>query len=314
MILETLDVKINDIFIYSENKFDLANNFKLINKDAKVKKPIKIHYNDVLGFINDHTPKNLVLYRLLTNITDFDINLVKYGQSINVNGIEEIFHFDPIFAIKELEQYGDLHQYPFLRFRIQQVGLITQLRSFGKVNYSEVYCFDLLASEARWQNDRVFAEMIFAFDSVDFNLDKLEKPISKVVTPPITTQRSNTLKPLRYTNKDNLVEEVKDIDGAKVKKLSTTAIKVPPSTPRFQRINSPKIEKKEVKQPLHKPNRVSSQPLPVPQSTQNKTTSGQHKKLSDLFKSSKSINDFITERAKQQIVLKLKEDEQSSKK
>ncbi|MDP2302186.1 MAG: hypothetical protein Q8N03_07165 [Ignavibacteria bacterium] len=313
MILETLDVKNNDIFIYSENKFDLANNFKLINKDAKVKKPIKIHYNDVIGFINDHNPKNLVMYRLLTNITDFDVNLIKYGQPINVNGIEEFFHFDPIFAIKELEQYGDLHQYPFLRFRIQQVGLITQLRSFGKVNYTEVYCFDLLATEARWQNDRVFAEMIFAFDSVDFSSDKLEKPISKVVTPPITTQRNNTLKPLRYTNKDNLVEEVKDIDGAKVKKLSTTAFNIPPSTPRFQRVNSPKVEQEQERQPVGKPNRQNLQPAPGPQSTENKTTSPQHKKLSDLFKSSKSINDFIAERGKQQIVLKLKEEEKNSK-
>jgi hypothetical protein len=314
MILETLDVKNNDIFIYSENKFDLANNFKLINKDAKVKKPIKIHYNDVIGFINDHTPKNLVVYRLLTNITDFDLSLIKYGQPINVNGVEEFFHFDPIFAIKELEQYGDLHQYPFLRFRIQQVGLITQLRSFGKVNYNEVYCFDLLASEARWQNDRVFAEMIFAFDSIDFNVTKEEKPINKVVTPPITTQRGNTLKPLRYTNKDNMVEEVKDIDGANVKKLSTTGINVPPSTPRFKRVNAPNIENKELKPPLQKPNRESFTPTSKPQPVKSKTPSAQHKNLSDLFKSSKSINDFIAERGKQKIVLKLKDEENSSKK
>lgn len=304
MILETLDVKVNDIFIYSENKFDLANNFKLINKDAKVKKPIKIHYNDVIGFINDHTPKNLVMYRLLTNIPDFDTNLIKYGQPININGVEEIFHFDPIFAIKELEQYGDLHQYPFLRFRIQQVGLITQLRSFGKVNYNEVYCFDLQATEARWQNDKVFAETIFAFENIDFTSEKIIQESKKVVTPPITSQRTNSARRPLSTNRDNIVEEVKDIDANKVKKLTITSInKIPPVTPRFKRVKADSPTQPQTAQNV---DNTKNQTEPK---VELKTKESQHKKLSDLFKSSKSINEFIHERGKQQIVLKLRDHE-----
>lgn len=166
MILETLDVKKNDIFIYSLNRFSMENNFKLINKDARVKYPKSIHFNDVCHYINDGRPKNLILYRLLTNIPDFDPQYIKYGLMINVDDQKEVLFFDPAFAVKELEDYSNVDAYPNLRFRIQQVGLISLVRRFGEGSFHEVYAFDLEATEVRWQNDRVFAEIIFAFDEI----------------------------------------------------------------------------------------------------------------------------------------------------
>jgi len=64
MILETLDIKQNDIFIYSENKFDLEKNFRLINKDDLVKKVVPIHFNEVCKYINPADPKSVIVYRL----------------------------------------------------------------------------------------------------------------------------------------------------------------------------------------------------------------------------------------------------------
>lgn len=303
MILETLDVKKNDIFIYSENKFDLANNFKLISKDAKVKEVLKIHFNDVCRFVGDNTPKNLVLYRLLTNIPDFDIDMLKYCYVVSVNGQDEIFHFDPIFAIKELEQYGNIQNYPFLRFRIQQVGLITQMRSFGKVNYSEVYSFDLEASEARWQNDKVFAEMIFAFDNIDFSNEKLEAKSKKIIPvhgKPVR-KSADQLKKITAT-KGNLVEEVVDIESEKVKKLTITPLKKPLQhlPQRFQRIQSKEesVERESTPAaPESKSKPKLNSPSPQPQA---------QKRLADVFKSQKSMSDFLAERGKKNVVLKLR--------
>jgi hypothetical protein len=169
MILETLDVKRHDIFIYSENKLSLKSNFKLINKDSADKNPQGITYNKVCEYIEHDVPKNLIVYRLLTNLPSYDITNFKYGFPMVINGEKEIVHFDPCFAIQDLEDYVKEIEFKFLRFRIQQVGLIYYMRSFGKVNYSEVYSFDMEANEAKWQNDRVFAELIFAFDEIDFN-------------------------------------------------------------------------------------------------------------------------------------------------
>lgn len=183
MILETLDVKKNDIFIYSLNQFSMSKNFKLLNKDAKIKYPKSIHYNDVCRYIADGRPKNLILYRMLTNLTNFDPNYMKYGITLMIDGAREIMYFDPIFAVKELEDLSELETYPNLRFRVQQVGLISLFNKFGEPQFHEAYSFDLEAVEVKHQNDRVFAELIFAFDEVHFDEeegDAVQQPERKI--------------------------------------------------------------------------------------------------------------------------------------
>ncbi|MBE2280748.1 MAG: hypothetical protein IAE91_10180 [Ignavibacteriaceae bacterium] len=168
MILETLAGDYSDIFIYSENRFDLADNFRILRKNSGVKNPIKIHYNDVCRYINEFKLKSVVAYRLLTNLEHFDTNYVKFGIPVVISGVEEVIFFDPIFAIRELEDNGFLSQDPDLRFRVQQVGLKSVLIDDGTIEYQESYCFDLEANEVQYQNDRAFAEIIFAFDDIDF--------------------------------------------------------------------------------------------------------------------------------------------------
>lgn len=163
MLLETLDIKKNDVIIYSQNIFNIEKNFKIIFKDDPEKLPRKINYGDVCRFVNEYTPKNLIVYRLLTNISDFRIDLSKYGFFLNINGDTELIYFDPVFAVKELEEYSKVVSLNNLRFRIQQVGLTTLNRKRNLPNFAEIYAVDLEAMEAKFQNDKVFADAIFAF-------------------------------------------------------------------------------------------------------------------------------------------------------
>ncbi len=165
MLLETLDIKHNDVVIYSQNLFDMEKNFKIINKDDPNKEHRKINYGEVCRIINEFTPKNLIVYRLLTNVKNFEINLSKYGFMLNINDVSEIIYFDPIFAVKDLEDYPNKINFNELRFRIQQVGLTTLNRKGNLPNYAEIYNIDLEAIEAKFQNDKVFADAIFSIET-----------------------------------------------------------------------------------------------------------------------------------------------------
>ena len=163
MLLETLDVKKNDIIIYSQNIFNLDKNFKIIFKDEKEKSPKEISLSDVCSFINEFTPKNLIVYRLLTNIKDFQLEDSKYGILLNINDHTELIYLDPVFAVKELEKYKIMMDINDLRFRIQQVGLTTLNRKEDSPNFAEIYAVDLEAMEAKFQNDKILADAITAF-------------------------------------------------------------------------------------------------------------------------------------------------------
>ncbi len=165
MLLETLDIKKDDVIIFSRNIFDLERNFKIIFKDDPSKEARKISYGEVCRYINEYTPKNLIVYRLLTNIKDFEIYPSKYGFFLNIGGISELIFFDPVFAVKELEDYSEALNYYDLRFRIQQVGLTTLNRKGDLPNFAEIYSIDLEATEAKFQNDKAFVDAILAFDT-----------------------------------------------------------------------------------------------------------------------------------------------------
>ncbi len=175
MLLETLDVKKNDIIIYSQNLFSKSKNFKIIFKDDPDKKSRKIGFEDVCNFVTEYVPKNLIVYRILTNIPNFEFDHSHYGYSLFINGSTEIIFFDPIFAVKELEEYSSSFNIPNLRFRIQQVGLTTLNRKEGKANFAEIYNVDLEAVEAQFQNDKVFVDALYAFE-------KTKQPVKEILT------------------------------------------------------------------------------------------------------------------------------------
>lgn len=164
MLLETLDIKTNDILIYSKNYFDPNDNFRVIFKDDPHKRHYKISYNDVKTHLNDFSPKSLIVYRVLTNLDFFDINLAKFGDIILIDGNYELIYLDPVFAIKDIEGFRNKIPHPNFRFRIQQVGLLSKLRKGDYMNYIEIYSFDLEANEAQAQNDKIFADILFSID------------------------------------------------------------------------------------------------------------------------------------------------------
>ncbi|MGD8778977.1 MAG: hypothetical protein PVH88_08445 [Ignavibacteria bacterium] len=165
MLLETLDVRKNDVIIYSKNIFDFRVNFKVIFKNERTKQAKSISYFEACDFVNDPSPKNLIIYRLLTNVTQLDASSTKYGYFIKVNDRMELVYYDPIFAIKDLRHLRFNLDPEHFRFKIQQVGLTSLAPKLDEeINYSEVFSIDLRASEAQNQNDKIYADAIYAFD------------------------------------------------------------------------------------------------------------------------------------------------------
>lgn len=158
MLLETLEKNKNNLIIFSQNIFDFEGNFKILHKDVSDKRIEKLSYTEVCKFIDLDIPKNLLVYRLLTNIKKFEILFPKYGYYVLIQNSPELVYFDPVFAVKELENFDEELDLEKLRFRIQQVGLT----KFDKKNklpvYRELYAIDLKAKEAQNQNDSVFVE------------------------------------------------------------------------------------------------------------------------------------------------------------
>ena len=164
MFLEHLDFKKNDVLIYSQNKFDFKYNFKIIFKNEKIKRPRSMDYFEVCEFIKDTSPKNIIVYRLLTNVSKLDAYSTKYGYFIKVNEDMELIYFDPVFAIKDLRHLKfELNPDEF-RFKIQQVGYTSLTRKDNETGYTEIFSIDLRAVEAQNQNDKIFADAIYAFD------------------------------------------------------------------------------------------------------------------------------------------------------
>ena len=164
MLLETLDVRKNDVLIFSQNQFDFETNFKIVFKKQADRRPRKITYFEVCEFIKDPSPKNIILYRLLTNVESLDAYSTKYGYFINLAGKMELVYFDPVFAIKDLRHLRFNIDPDRFRFKIQQIGVNFDSARDSEAVYKEVYSFDLTADEAQYQNDKIFADAIFVFD------------------------------------------------------------------------------------------------------------------------------------------------------
>jgi len=317
MILETLDIKQNDVFIYSENKFDFNRNFHLINKDDKFKKSVAIHFNDVCKYIYSSDPKTVVVYRLLTNLDSFQTEIIKYGVMVTINNAPEVIHFDPIFAVKELEEYIKSNNISDVRFRIQQVGLLSQISSFGRPNYSEVYAFDLEVAEAKWQNDKVFAELIFAFEEVDFDGINVANNFVKTKSgdeKPVQRFKKITVEDVKH----DIIEEDKNFDAKKIKKLTYFPI---PGSPRPQaeskeqsKIVNPMSESQKKTANAELPSKkemtftsflkhVKQEPTTTKSGDEVAKQKGN---LLELFKSSQPVHEYVVARGEKQIVLKLK--------
>jgi hypothetical protein len=114
----------------------------------------------------------------------------------------ELVYFDPVFAIKDLRHLKfDLDPEKF-RFKIQQVGYTSLTRKDTESNYSEVFNIDLRAVEAQNQNDKIFAEAIYAFDENFINEEEYLNTGSK-----INNELLEDYKDLSLHNLNNISEE-----------------------------------------------------------------------------------------------------------
>ncbi len=292
MLLETLDLKTKDVLIYSQNTFNFNDSFKIIFKNEKKKFPRRITYFDVCNYVKDPAPKNLIIYRLLTNIHHLDAYTTKYGYFIKINGRMELIYFDPIFAIKDLRHLRFELDPNRFRFKIQQVGLTSLTRWESEPDFAEVYSFDLKAIEAQNQNDKIYADAIFAIDP-DFSEKELEEPSKNLdAAKKYIPDQTPAKEPI--TSLNNIEED------------KTTPVKVvtpnPPQAAKAVDLREEIIAL--LKQALNIENETSTHSkYPSQELTSKKEVTDQVQNVFDLFKTTNK-SDELTEREKESVILR----------
>ncbi len=293
MLLETLDLRTNDVLIYSQNMFNFNDSFKIIYKNEKIKKPRRINYFDVCTYVKDPAPKNLIIYRMLTNVNQLDAYSTKYGYFININGKIELIYFDPIFAIKDLRHLRfDLDPQRF-RFKIQQVGLTSLTKKESEANFAEVYSFDLKAVEAQNQNDKIFADAIFAFDD-SFN-DEITAPKTGPVKIQLDEQNERD-------KKFELMADIKKIAEDKNKDQADLTIPKPPEAAKVQDLREEIVDLLKQALGIQK----TAEDIKRETGIQKNTLQDSGQKVDQVFDLFKTTNksDELSARARDSIILK----------
>jgi hypothetical protein len=294
----------------------LETNFKIIFKDDKERLSRKISYKDVCKFVNEFTPKNLIIYRLLTNIPDFKIDPSQYGFILSINDQKELIYFDPVFAVKELERYSRLMNLDDLRFRIQQVGLTTLNRKGNVPDYAQIYAIDLEAMEAKFQNDKVFVDAIMVAGSAKvapFNntlglgvKDKSEfeeRSISQLNTLSFAEKIEQSQKEIIPEKKGDFdeihheISEDKEFDFTQIVKMDLKENIVSGEVEEAGK--SEKSKEKESVSPFGEFIKKKLSQEKVHKDFDNR------KSFNDIFKSSVSLKEYISSKEDKKIVLKL---------
>ncbi|GBD86595.1 hypothetical protein BMS3Abin03_00516 [bacterium BMS3Abin03] len=208
MLLETRNVKKNDFIIYSRNSTDEEYNFRIIFRGDPELNHRKISFKRVKMLINEYFPKNIIVYRLLTNIPELILHNTDHGFLAYVNQEYELLFTDPVYAVRTIESLLDIDIYESFRFRIQQVGLTAIKKYNGEANYIERVSYDLKANEAITQNDQNLVEELFDLNK---NIQKIETKVeneSYIFIPeslkdPIGMGGESSL-----ISKDNIIERV----------------------------------------------------------------------------------------------------------
>ena len=297
MLLETLDVRKNDVLIFSQNKFDFEDNFKIVFKRESNKRPRNITYFEVCEFVKEATPKNIILYRLLTNVESLDAYSTKYGYFINIQGKMELIYFDPIYAIKDLRHLRFNIEPEKFRFKIQQLGISYDTVRDSEPIYKEVFHFDLTASESQHQNDKIFADAIFIFD----DSYHIEKPVQKEEMD-FESGTAATEEPRKFTmeiNEGDVVEDEATVEK-NLSKVNFSARK-DSNSERDMKIEMLKVALGIKAKTENLENFRKSRTEPEEGIKDYGETS-----LLDLFKSTSKTN-LLSNREKDNIILKLKD-------
>lgn len=297
MLLETLEVRKKDVMIFSQNKFDFTDNFRIILKSQKIKRPRKISYFDVCEFVKDPIPKNLIVYRLLTNVSELDAYSTKYGYFIKIHGKPELVYFDPVFAIKDIRHLRFDFDPEMFRFKIQQVGLTSHSVQGSEADYDEVFSFDLKAHEAQNQNDKIFADAIFAFD--DSYIDEEEKfDADDIIEKKINAELARDFKSEGIARLENISEE------KSVKKEHLSKAKFTDEGSSYS-MRDQKVDLLKKALGITASNMSDDE---GEEFNENKTSPKPNESLFDLFKSTAKFSD-LESRKNQSFILKLRNDD-----
>lgn len=297
MLLETLEIRKKDVMIFSQNRFDFTDNFRIIVKSKKIKQPQKISYFDVCEFVKDPIPKNLIVYRLLTNVSELDAYSTKYGYFIKIHGKPELIYFDPVYAIKDIRHLRFDFDPELFRFKIQQVGLTSHSIQGSEADYDEVFSFDLKAHEAQNQNDKIFADAIFAFDDTYIDEDEIMDE-DYIIEQKLNADLAKDFKSEGIAKLENIAEE------KTIKKENLSKAKFTDDTSSY----SKRDEKVDL---LKKALGIKSQTFTNTgdeEIDESKSPHEANESLFDLFKSTAKFSD-IESRKNQSFILKLQNDD-----
>ena len=305
MFLETLDIRNNDYLIYSKNMFSFNESFKIIYKKAGIKHPQKITYFEVCKLIKSPTPKNLIVYRMLTNVHGLDAYSTKYGYFIKVNDRMELIYFDPVFALKDLRHLKFDLDHESFRFKIQQLGLTTLTKGKSEADFAEVYSFDMRADEAQFQNDKIFADAIYAFDE-NFYDEEDEEKISLLREKSVAAQKPDNKVMKEIIDDENAnFDIIEDKAGSVEKHFAAPGLKTEKNTLLVREEKVSLLQKALGITETHVDHSMQTNKSANPLSASvndNKTN-----EVFDLFKSaSKRIE--LNDRKRDAVILKLKEE------
>jgi hypothetical protein len=318
MLLETLDGGKKDVIIYSQNIFSAENNFRIIFKGDLKLSAKKITFSDVCMFVNDSVPKNIIIYRLLTNVPEIGIERAKFGYSMTINHTLEVIFFDPIYAIKEVESIVEKTNNFDLRFRIQQVGLSSSIFINGRPSFIEVYSMDLASREAKFQNDKVFVDALFATDKVFSSVSSQtdQRKNAKLEAQGIKIKNANGVNPAYFKNaglelKNKTAEKrAPQEDNVKLIRHSITEDntfdykQVIRMTVQNESLENEKIEKPLSNKEKTKPAHSFAQFLNSKKGV-NLQKDETEISMIDIFKSSSSLKEYKEGKCDKKIVLKL---------
>jgi len=185
MLLETKNIKKNDIIIYSRNSIDEDYNFRIIFKNDPKLYHRKISFDYTKKLITEYFPKNLIAYRIMTNFPEMLIPSTNYGCVIHVNSEQELIFTDPVYAVKTIEEYLEFNSNDQFKFKIQRVGYSTINKIGNSANYTEEFFYDLKIQEATNQNDAAYLESLLIKDiqaeHISKNIDELKRSV--IFTP-----------------------------------------------------------------------------------------------------------------------------------
>lgn len=297
MLLETLDIRKKDLMIFSQNRFDFNDNFRIIDKSQKIKRPKKISYFDVCEIVKSPLPKNLIVYRLLTNVADLDGYSTKYGYFIRINGKPELVYFDPVFAIKDIRHLRFDFDPELFRFKIQQMGLTSTRVQGQEADYDEVFGFDLKAHEAQNQNDKIFADAIFVFDDSYIDEDEVTDD-DFIIEQKLNADLAKDFKSEGIARLENISEEESFNKKEKLSKAKFSN-EVSNSSKRDENVS---LLKQALGISTEKSSYTSEE-----KSYEKEVSPSKNESLFDLFKSTAKFSD-LESRKNQSFILKLEKD------